>query len=351
MFLSYAREDKSVARRICTAFQRESIDVWFDEESLVAGQKWLPTIKKAIIESDFFLALLSSASVNKRGVVQKEMREALKVLETIPDNQIFIIPVRLDDCQPTFDVIREIHWVDLFQDWTDGIRQILRAIRPEPFEFAAPSAHSPFEEAIPPSGVLPSFRKPEAVRVTDILHEAVESFEKYAQKKNVQINVKDQSKGARITTNISTFQLALFNLLHNAVKYSYSSHDHEGLVSVVSNLDGGTLRISVENVGMGIGRDEIELGRIFERGYQSRSSRRFPGTGMGLYIAREIIRRQSGDISVESKPIRASFLAPDERAPFHTRFEIRLPVAERIKAEGSENRRQPVQQPNSADAD
>ena len=41
---------------------------------------------------------MSENAVNKRGIVQKELRQAIEVLETISPDNIYLIPVRLDEC-------------------------------------------------------------------------------------------------------------------------------------------------------------------------------------------------------------------------------------------------------------
>ena len=61
-------------------------------------------------------------SINKRGTVQKEYKLALDVMKTIPYDQIFIISVRIDDCEvPT--QFQKYHYIDLFPDWDQGIRE------------------------------------------------------------------------------------------------------------------------------------------------------------------------------------------------------------------------------------
>jgi hypothetical protein len=71
--------------------------------------------------------LFSSLAVNKRGMVQKEYKLALEVLKTIPFGQIFIIPVRLDDCEIP-DPFKEYQYVDLFPEWKKGINKILESL-------------------------------------------------------------------------------------------------------------------------------------------------------------------------------------------------------------------------------
>jgi len=128
VFLSYAREDEEPARRLYADLCQKGVDVWFDKVSLLPGQKWRQVIHQAIGESRYFVALLSSNSVTKRGFVQKELKVALNQLDEFPDPDIFIIPVRLDNCVPSHERLRDLHCVDLFPSWEEGFGRILRSI-------------------------------------------------------------------------------------------------------------------------------------------------------------------------------------------------------------------------------
>jgi TIR domain len=78
VFLSYARADGKKAKRLYDELCRSaSVRIWFDRIDLRPGVKWEPAIRKAIRESDCFLALLSNQSVTTRGVRHSELREAL----------------------------------------------------------------------------------------------------------------------------------------------------------------------------------------------------------------------------------------------------------------------------------
>ncbi len=61
------------------------------------------------------------------GFVQKEQKIALKTAEMLPKNKIFIIPVRLDDCELPQEFER-LHWVDLFPDYEKGMKKIFKAL-------------------------------------------------------------------------------------------------------------------------------------------------------------------------------------------------------------------------------
>ena len=108
IFISYAREDIEAAKRLYGDLQKKGLYPWFDQKSILAGEKWEITIKNAIKDCRYFVALLSSNSVAKRGFVNKELTQALEVLNEYPEPEIYIIPVRLDDCTPTHEKLKEL---------------------------------------------------------------------------------------------------------------------------------------------------------------------------------------------------------------------------------------------------
>lgn len=91
---------------------------------------------------------------------------------------------------------------------------------------------------------------------------------------------------------------ALGNLLDNAVKYSPAGSQ----VRCSADLRGGCAELSVADDGDGIPPDEMP--RLFTRfgRTESAANRGIPGTGLGLYISRELARRHGGDIAVSSRP-------------------------------------------------
>lgn len=98
---------------------------------LVPGQTWDKAIRKAISESSYFIAVLSSRSVNRRGFVQREIRFALEIAEEYSEDRVFIIPVRIDECKPSFEGLNKLQRADLFPSYEDGIRQLLRTLKYE----------------------------------------------------------------------------------------------------------------------------------------------------------------------------------------------------------------------------
>jgi hypothetical protein len=130
VFLSYAREDQKDAKKIFEDLRNHGVNIWADFDALRPGSKWEIEIKRAIKESRYFLAVLSSNSVSKRGHVQKEMSLALNILDEFPEKGIYIIPIRLNECSPSHEKLKELHWVDIFLSWNDGIDRILSVVAP-----------------------------------------------------------------------------------------------------------------------------------------------------------------------------------------------------------------------------
>jgi signal transduction histidine kinase len=89
----------------------------------------------------------------------------------------------------------------------------------------------------------------------------------------------------------------LVNLLSNAIKYSPNKKHIELQLTQVEDK----VRVSVKDQGIGI--HENELDKVFNRFYRASgaSEQTYPGFGIGLFIAREIIERHGGNIYVKSK--------------------------------------------------
>ena len=128
IFISYGHEDYPAAKRLFDDLRSLGLRPWLDREHLVPGQKWKVAIRRAIRESRFFIALLSNKTVTRRGFLNTEIREAIDILKEYPDFNTFIIPVRLDECNPPQEELWELQRVDMFPDWDAGVKRILKTI-------------------------------------------------------------------------------------------------------------------------------------------------------------------------------------------------------------------------------
>lgn len=126
IFLSYARQDVVKVEDAYRTLRRAGFNPWMDTRDLTPGELWEQSITNAIREAAFFFAFISKSSMNRRGMLQKEIRTALKVWEQLLDSDIYLIPIRLEDCEVP-QPLGQFQWVDLFYE--DGWPKLFAAIR------------------------------------------------------------------------------------------------------------------------------------------------------------------------------------------------------------------------------
>lgn len=127
VFISYCRSDEPHARRLYQSLQGAGVSVWFDQESLKPGQLWEDVIHEEIRAADIVILLLSSHAIDRRGYFQVELKLALQVSRTIPPGHIYLVPVRVDDCDVPHPVAA-FQYVDLFPNWKSGLERLLGAL-------------------------------------------------------------------------------------------------------------------------------------------------------------------------------------------------------------------------------
>lgn len=122
VFLSYSSEDRQAVRDVYQHLLSVGCKPWMDVVDILPGQDWKYEIAKGIKSSDYVLIFFSEGTTKKRGYIQREIREALNLLAEIPEGEVLVIPVRLDECSiPTS--LSDKQWVNLFD--TDGMRRLL----------------------------------------------------------------------------------------------------------------------------------------------------------------------------------------------------------------------------------
>ena len=130
VFVCYAKKDQDRARKLYRELCQAGVRPWMACEDILPGQAWEYEINQALTRSRYVLALLSSNSVSQRGYIQKELTHALNVLDHLPPSTIFLIPARLDECEPLDGRLQRLHWVDLFPNYSEGLQRILRVLIP-----------------------------------------------------------------------------------------------------------------------------------------------------------------------------------------------------------------------------
>jgi two-component system, OmpR family, sensor kinase len=133
----------------------------------------------------------------------------------------------------------------------------------------------------------------EALLVGDLVADAVAAVGSEAKSRGVTVELVP-APAIMVQTAPAAARVALANVLHNAVKFSPAG----GLVKTVVTVDRDETVVTVSDSGPGVALEEVPL--IFERFYRGQASRasETAGVGLGLAIARALIERQGGRISV-----------------------------------------------------
>lgn len=183
-------------------------------------------------------------------------------------------------CEPEEEYCRKKEFVSMLNNSTDHFLEIMDNI----MEIARIEAGS------------------SAVAVAEVnLHSLMRRIHKYfcsrAEENNIQLicNIPDESNIVLKTDSFKLFQI-MNNIIANALKFTPS-----GTVEFGFNITAGKVGFFVTDTGMGIPDPYKQL--VFNKFYQvdSGSTRRFPGIGLGLTIARAYVEMLGGSIWCESK--------------------------------------------------
>lgn len=131
VFIAYVKEDQALAERVYNMVEAAGFSPWMDIRKLLPGQNWPRAIEAAIENSDFFIACYSAAGVNKRGGFQAEIRYALDCARRVPLDEIFMVPIRLDECRLPRTIQNELQYIDFFPVWERGERHLISMLRRE----------------------------------------------------------------------------------------------------------------------------------------------------------------------------------------------------------------------------
>ena len=126
VFLIHTHRDKETVHNLYARIARNGINAWLDTEKLLPGQDWKHEIQRAILMSDIVIVCLSRRFIRHRGFCQDELKIALKKANLLPDGEVFILPVRLEECD-TPEPLRRWHRADLFE--ADGYKKLIHSLR------------------------------------------------------------------------------------------------------------------------------------------------------------------------------------------------------------------------------
>jgi signal transduction histidine kinase len=167
--------------------------------------------------------------------------------------------------------------------------------------------------------------RPEAADLRSVVSAAVDAARPLIEDK-YQIRLKCPDRPVRVRVDGERIKTIVSNLVGNAIKYSPDG----GLVEIDLVSRGGIARVSVRDKGVGIAKEDLPI--LFTRfgRVSTPETDHLPGTGLGLYLGRQLARLHGGEITVDSDPGRGST------------FTLHLPVSEPPKA-GARQERSSIQ--------
>jgi len=132
---------------------------------------------------------------------------------------------------------------------------------------------------------------------TMFLQDVTEDMRLAIEAKNLQYTIDIPKTEAYILGDQNRLDQVIRNLLVNAIKFT-----DQGEITVKAQIKNQKLLIDVTDTGIGIPPHDQK--NIFKKFYQSETcdSRKYEGTGLGLFISKEILKKHHGDLTVKSTP-------------------------------------------------
>lgn len=155
--------------------------------------------------------------------------------------------------------------------------------------------------------------KREEFSFISMVKEVAVNFQPMMKATNIVLDIKDESKTRKVFADPSQIRQVLSNLLNNAIKYTgktktavLKDKGKEHIIIIRLEDRGKSLRFEIEDTGVGIPKEDQKY--IFEKFFRSGNALRHEtqGSGLGLYIAKAIIKRSKGEIGFESKEDKGS---------------------------------------------
>lgn len=141
-----------------------------------------------------------------------------------------------------------------------------------------------------------------SIDLRGLLDELRETMEPLAREKELTLKENLAPSLPPVEADRQKLRRILVNLLSNAIKFT----PKQGAIEVRAEVEGERVRLAVADTGVGIAPEDVK--RLFDKYEQARSraTRGEKGTGLGLYITRQLVELHGGEIEVQSEPGRGS---------------------------------------------
>jgi len=152
----------------------------------------------------------------------------------------------------------------------------------------------------------------ESILVAELMFDVKGKLQLTAEQCQVSLMVDSYDDSLMVDSDISKLERVLTNLVDNAIRHTPAG----GIVTIISVLENGKVRLAVHDTGVGI--CESELPYLFEARYKGESTEHNPNrnkirAGLGLAICKKLLQLLDSEIGVKSKPQQGanfSFLLP-----------------------------------------
>ena len=133
--------------------------------------------------------------------------------------------------------------------------------------------------------------------IKDLVTQCYEELKPLAENKNINfvLNADEIADKTEIYADKAEIKRVIINLCGNAVNYT----NKDGEIEILAKVQSGDFIFSVSDNGNGIPKEDIP--NLFNRFSQGTSRKRSTGTGLGLYLSRQIVEAHGGKIWLESK--------------------------------------------------
>jgi signal transduction histidine kinase len=155
-----------------------------------------------------------------------------------------------------------------------------------------------------------------SMSVIQPINEVLEELKPLANEKNIQMIYQPSPDLSNVMADPERLKELMVNLIGNAIKYTLGA----GTISITHDIKNGGLVTNVKDTGMGISPENQK--KLFEKYFrvENDNMRNIQGTGLGLFIVKQLVEKMNGTIWVESEEGRGST------------FSILLPLAKQNPA-------------------
>ncbi len=133
--------------------------------------------------------------------------------------------------------------------------------------------------------------------LTKVLDNILESLVELINKKSIKLTVSKEPDFPLLNIDAKKMTLVLQNLIENAIKYS----PEHGKISIKMRKDEKFVKVIIKDNGIGI--PEADKKKLFSKFYRAENALRLQteGSGLGLFIVKNIVKKHGGDINFESE--------------------------------------------------